>query len=189
MFSFRAFGRAALVALGLGLGLSAAHAAPYVLDPARSAIRFEIGAEGYPLTRGQFRQFSANLSVDFEHPARSKVSFRVQAASLDTGLPMLDSYVCSPAFLNTDKFASVSFDSTAVEKLDDRRVQVTGTLTLLGVSRTEVFVVDVDQSVGNGALGLRASGHIHRSDFGMTAGLPLISDDVAITVAAVADTK
>ncbi len=50
-------------------------------------------------------------------------------------------------------------------------------------------MVDVDQSTGKGALGLTARGHIHRSDFGMTAGLPLISDDVAITVAALADTQ
>ncbi|TDU00654.1 MULTISPECIES: YceI family protein [Azorhizobium] len=185
----RTAGRAVIAAAVLALAAGAVRAAPYVLDPARSAIRFEIGAEGYPLTRGQFRKFTSNLAVDFDHPARSKVSFKVEAASLDTGLPMLDSYVRSDAFLNTERFPAVSFESTAVEKLDDHRVQVTGILTLLGVSRPEVFVVDVDQSTGKGALGLTARGHIHRSDFGMTAGLPLISDDVAITVAALADTQ
>lgn len=175
-----------LALLGV-LGLaSAASAETFRLDPARTEIRFEVGAQGYPLTRGVFRQFTSNLAIDFDQPARSKVSFKVAAASLDTQVPALDAYVRGPVFLNTAQFPDITFTSNGVEKLDDHRVRVSGVLTLMGVSKAETFLVDVTRQTGLAALSLEAVGRIHRSDFGMIGGLPLVSDEVGITVATLA---
>lgn len=171
----------------LTLAAPGARAETYRIDPAHTQIRFEVGAQGYPVTKGVFRRFTSNLVVDFDTPSRSKVSFHVAAGSLETGTPVLDAYVRGPVFLDADRFPEVMFESAAVEKLDDHRVRVSGVLTLMGVSHAETFLVDVNRATGKASLSLSAEGRIHRSDFGMVAGLPLISDDVAITVATLAD--
>ncbi len=175
-----------LVLLGLAAATPRAQAETFRLDPARTEIRFEVGAQGYPVTRGVFRQFTSNLAIDFDQPARSKVSFNVAAASLDTQIPVLDEYVRGPVFLNTAQFPQITFVSSGVEKLDDHRVRVSGVLTMMGVSKTETFLVDVTRQSGLASLQLAAVGRIHRSDYGMTGGLPLVSDDVGITVATLA---
>ncbi len=175
-----------LALLGLLLGAPAARAETFRLDPARTEIRFEVGAQGYPVTRGVFRQFTSNLAIDFEQPARSKVSFKVAAASLDTQVPALDAYVRGPVFLNTAQFPEITFVSNGVEKLDDHRVRVSGLLTMMGVTKPESFLVDVTRQSGITALSLEAVGRIRRSDFGMLGGLPLVSDEVGITVATLA---
>lgn len=176
-----------LIAAFLFVAAPRAHAETYRVDPARTQITFEIGAKGYPVTRGVFRKFTSNLSIDLDRPARSAVMFKVASASLDTQSPALDAYVRSPVFLNADRFPDINFVSTAVEKLDDRTVRVTGNLTLLGVTHPETFTVQVDRGQGK-AFTFQAEGSIRRSEFGMIGGLPLVSDDVRIIVATRADT-
>lgn len=172
---------ALLVAL-LVATVSSAFAMPYRVDPAHTEIAFEIGAKGYPLTHGVFRSFTSQLTIDLDHPQRSSVRFNVASASLDTRAPALDAYVRGPAFLNADAHPDIRFTSTAVEKLDDHTVRVTGNLTMLGVTRTETFTVEVQRGPG-AAFAFRVEGAVKRSQYGMTAGLPLISDDVRIIVA------
>ncbi|MFC7398257.1 YceI family protein [Chelatococcus sp. GCM10030263] len=157
--------------------------ATFRIDPARTRIAFVIDAIGFPQTRGEFRQFMGRLLVDFDRPQRSRVTFEVSAASLDTKSPGLDDYIRSSAFLNVGQYPNISFSSVAVEKLDEQTVRVAGDLTMLGVTRPALFTVVVDRTAGRrGAIGFRAQGTIRRSQFGMISGQPLISDNVTITV-------
>lgn len=169
------------VALLIAATLSV-RAQSYKVDPAQTRIAFEIGAKGYPLTQGVFRRFTSRLAIDLDRPQRSSVRFTIAAASLDTRAPALDDYVRGPAFLNTDRHPDIHFVSTSVEKLDDRTVRVRGNLTLLGVTRPESVTVRVQRDPDR-SFGLRAEFQLRRSHFGMTAGLPLISDHVRIIVA------
>ncbi|MCB4771384.1 YceI family protein [Ancylobacter sp. Lp-2] len=159
---------------------------PYRIDPSQTQIAFEIGAKGYPLTHGVFRRFTSQLSIDPDRPQRSTVRFSVAAASLDTRSPALDTYVRGPAFLDSDRHPDIRFTSTSVEKLDDRSVRVTGNMTLLGTTRPESFTVEVKRDGGRG-FSFHAEFGVRRSLYGMTAGLPLVADDVRIIVAAHAD--
>lgn len=168
---------AAGVLLALG---GPASAATYRITPGETHIGFAIGARGYPLTRGEFHSFRASLAIDAAMPVRSQVSFEVAAASIDTHAPFLDDYVRGAGFLDTAHHPEIAFRSTAVRRLDDSAVEVTGALTLLGVTRPETFRVTVHPEEGGYAL--LAEGEIRRSDFGMTGGLPLVSDTVTITV-------
>ncbi|MFG1425207.1 YceI family protein [Roseixanthobacter glucoisosaccharinicivorans] len=172
--------------IGLLLCAAPAAAAPvsFAVDPSATRIGFEVGAKGYPVTKGMFRSFSADLDIDFDMPARSKVMFRVGSNSLDTQAPVLDDYVRGPGFLDSARYPDITFVSTRVRKLDDKTVEVVGNLTLLGVTREEAFDVNVAQHRAGSRDGFafQVVGAIHRSDFGMTGGLPLVSDDVRITV-------
>lgn len=174
--------RATLLAGAILMAGASAHAETWRVEPARTEIAFEVGAKGYPVTHGVFRNFASTLSIDFDRPQRSMVNFTVTAASLDTQTPVLDAYVTSPAFLNATQFPDIRFVSTAVRKLDEQSVEVTGNLTLLGVTHPETFTVQVARDAAS-AVTLHAEGQVRRSAYGMTAGLPLISDDVRIIVA------
>ncbi|WP_454918357.1 YceI family protein [Xanthobacter sediminis] len=176
------------LAVALAVAATPALAASYQTDPARTHVAFTIGAKGYPMTMGEFRSFKADLAIDGGVPARSRVSFDVAADSIDTHVALLDDYVRGAGFLDTARHPSISFRSTAVRRVDDQTVELTGDMTLLGVTRPETFRVRVTPTADS-AYTLVAEGEIRRSDFGMTAGLPLVSDTVTITVSTLASAR
>ena len=179
--------RASALVAGLS-ALASADAATsrsnWSVDPARTNIGFSIDAVGWPRTVGKFSRFDGKIAVDFDHPAKSRVTFRVQADSVDAGSDGFNDFVRSTALLNADAFPTIDFTSTSVEKTSDHSVRVSGDLTLLGV--THPLSVDVDvtkKSDGSRTrLGFTANTRIDRLDYGMSSGYPVISRDVFLTI-------
>ena len=155
----------------------------FSVDPSRTNVSFDIAAVGFPLTHGEFRSFKGEIVVDLEVPSRSSVSFTVNASSIDTRSSSLDNYIEGPAFLDARRYPTIRFVSTSVEKINEQTVQVTGQLTLLSTTRTARFNVSVDRSSeGRNRFGFSVRGNINRTNFGMTSGVPLISETVSIRV-------
>lgn len=162
------------------------------IDGVNTWIGFRIDAVGFPTTRGRFTRYAGDISIDFDRPARSFTRFTVESDSVDVGSPSYTDFVKSAALLNVAQYPTMSFDSTAVEKLDARTARVTGNLTLLGVTRPVALTVNVDADrpakgaanagAGGRAVAFSATGTIKRSDFGMIFGIPLIDDALEITV-------
>src|SRR5215472_16377374 len=73
----------------------AVSATSWKIDPARTRIAFAIDAVGYPRTAGEFRRFDGRISVDFDHPGRSRVAFHVQSQSVEVGSSSFDDYLRS----------------------------------------------------------------------------------------------
>ena len=163
----------------------AAAAANWRIDPTRTQIAFAIDAVGYPRTRGQFRQFTGRISLDFARPEKSAVSFHVQSQSVDAGSTSFDDYLRSDAFLNSSRFPSIDFVSSSVAKVDDHTVRVTGQLTLLGVTHPLTVDVAVKRESGGGVAFL-AKTDINRLEYGMNAGFPLVSRDVELVISSAA---
>jgi polyisoprenoid-binding protein YceI len=154
------------------------------IDEAHTVISFKIDAAGYPTTYGRFTRYTGRIALDLERPAKSSTTFTVASASVDFGSPPLNELVKSPVLLNADNFPTLSFSSTQVEKLDPRTARVTGNLTMLGVTRPIMLVVNVDGDASRKgrAVAFIATGTITRSEFGMIFGLPLINDTLELTV-------
>ncbi len=161
-----------------------AQAQGWRIDEAHTWIGFKIDAIGFPTTQGHFAHYSGRILIDFEHPAKSFTTFTVDSGSVDVGSSSFTDFVKSAALLNVEKFPTMSFASTQVEKLDPRTARVIGNLTMLGVSRPVVLIVNVepDPSGKGRAVAFVATGRIARSDFGMLFGVPLIDDTLEITV-------
>ena len=164
-----------------------AHAKPvqgWRIDEAQTSIGFVINAVGFPTTRGRFAHYRGQLLIDFDRPAKSYTTFTVDAASVDVGSAAFNDFVKSPALLNVERFPTLSFASTQVEKLDPHTARVSGNLTLLGVTKPVTLTVDVatNPAAGNRAVAFVAQGKILRSDYGMMFGIPLIDDALEITV-------
>jgi polyisoprenoid-binding protein YceI len=154
------------------------------IDETHTWIGFKIDAVGFPTTKGHFTHYRGRILIDFERPMKSFTSFTVDSASVDVGSPSYTDFVNSAVLLNAEKFPTMSFTSTRVEKLDPRTARVTGDLTMLGVTKpiTLTVNVDADPSAKGRAVAFVATGKILRSEFGMIFGMPLIDDSLEITV-------
>ena len=162
----------------------AASAANWKIDPARTHIAFAIDLVGYPRTHGEFQRFDGRISVDLEHPRKSKVAFSVQSGSVNVGSSSFGDYLRSAAFLDSARFPSIDFVSNSVEKIDDHTVRVSGDLTMLGVTKPLSVNVAVRRESHGGAtrLAFLAKTNIDRLDFGMNSGFPLVSRDVELVI-------
>jgi|SRR5271166_279466 len=174
---------AALAALALAQRTAPA-AANWRIDPARTEIAFAIEAVGFPRTEGRFRRFEGRISVDFDHPERSSVAFRVQSGSVDVGSLSFSDYVRSAAFLDAERHPSIDFVSSSVKRIGDSTVRVSGELTLLGVTKPLTVDVAVKPAVSKGGhrLDFHAETRIDRLEFGMNSGFPLVSRDVRLII-------
>lgn len=159
--------------------------AVWAINPARTQITFLIDAVGYPRTKGEFRDFKGDISVDFDHPGNSRVRFSVAAQSIDVGSSGFNDYLKTAAFLDAPRFPTIAFASTSVEKIDETHVAVVGDLTLLGVTKPLQVEVEVKRDPGGGKtrLGFTAHGAIDRLAFGLNSGYPAISRTIDLVVA------
>ncbi|MBV8103020.1 MAG: YceI family protein [Hyphomicrobiales bacterium] len=186
----RALGLCTLLALGAFSQTPAPVAARtnWTIDPARTQIAFAIDAVGYPRTEGHFRRFEGRISVDFERPEKSSVAFHVQSGSVDVGSASFSDYLRSAAFLDSDRYPSIDFVSTSVQRVNDHMVRVSGDLTLLGVTKPLSIDVAVTRDAGGGRqrLDFQAETRIDRLEFGMNSGYPLVSREVRLVISSAA---
>ena len=154
------------------------------IDEAQTSIGFTIDAVGFPTTHGRFAHYRGRLLIDFDRPAKSYTTFTVDAASVDVGSASFNEFVKSAVLLNVERFPTMSFASTQVEKVDAHTARVTGNLTLLGVTKPITLTADVatDPAAKGRVVAFVAKARIQRSDFGMMFGIPLIDDALEITV-------
>jgi polyisoprenoid-binding protein YceI len=177
--------RRALLGLALIAATDAAQArSSWKIDPSQTHVRFWVDAIGWPRTTGEFKSFEGRIYIDFDRPSRSRADFRVAAKSVDVNSATMDDYLRSEVFFNVARFPDMRFVSTSVEKRDEHLAQVTGDLTMLGVTRPISLDVEVARKLAgtNQRVGFKATGVINRLDFGMNAGYPLISDAIHLTV-------
>ncbi len=181
---------AAAVALSAAafLGTRDARSAPaettWAGDTVHSSVLFRIKHLGVSWTMGRFNDFTVSLkSAD---AGLSSVAFTVKTDSVDTGNAKRDQHVKSPDFFNAKQFGEITFRSTKVTGGDKDVAEVTGDLTLHGV--TKPLTVQVSKvGSGKGMKGEELAGYqtsftVKRSDFGMTNMVGPVGDEVALTV-------
>lgn len=184
---FRIFG--AVFAAVAFAGYAAAAPVNYQFDKGHADIVFSVNHLGYSYVTGRFREFDGELVLDRDDPKMSRVSATIYTYSVDTGLEARDKHLRTSDFFNVVKHPTMTFVSTSVKPnfRDKMQADVTGDLTLLGVSRPVVMKVtanklDPHPRTGKMTAGFTAVGLIKRSDFGMTFGVPGLGDEIKITI-------
>lgn len=173
-----------LTALILGLSINAVNAAEYAIDPAHTYPNFTINHLGFSTMYGRFNSTTGTMSLD-QAAKTGQVEVVIDAASVDTGHQKRDDHLRSPDFLNVAEFPNISFKSTSVKFDGDNLTEVTGDLTLLGVSKPVVLNVSsmncgVHPFTKQDVCGFDASASIKRSEFGITYGLEGIGDEMQL---------
>ncbi len=159
----------------------------YVLDPTHTNIVWHANHFGFSTPSGKFAKVEGTLSLDENKPENSAVKVTISTASISTGFDKFDEHLKSKDFFNIEKFPNATFESEKVEVLDKNNAKVSGKLTILGVSKPVTLDVRLNQ-IGNHPFskkktaGFSATTAIKRSDFGMTYGIPGVSDEVKISI-------
>lgn len=177
------------LAAALALTLAApAIAEPYTLDKSHTAITFQIDHLGFSMTHGRFAKFDADIDFDAEDPAKSSVSFTIDAPSIDTGWGKRDEHVRGPDFLNVEKHPEITFKSTTIEVTGDDTATMTGDLTINGKTQEEKFDVTL-RKMGPSPFGKKlmtagfmAETVIDRTDYGISYGAGAIGNEVPVRV-------
>jgi polyisoprenoid-binding protein YceI len=162
----------------------------YTLDPGHTEVIARWKHFGFSTPAALFCQVSGTLTYDAAQPERSRVEVTIPVAGLRTTVPRQDEHLRSAEFFDAAKFPDIHFQSTKVERgAAVGKLQVTGDLTVHGVSRPVVLDVTVNK-VGLHAMhnaqaaGFDATAHVNRSEFGIGAYVPAVSDRIDLRITA-----
>ncbi|MHC8509905.1 MAG: YceI family protein [Rhodospirillales bacterium] len=127
-----------------------AAAADYVIDfeGAHASINFRVQHLGYSWLTGRFDKFSGAFSFDAAKPEAASIAVDIDTASVSSNHARRDNHLRSPDFLDVKKYPKASFKSTSVKVTGAKTGQMTGDLTLHGV--TKPIVIDVE-FIGEGS--------------------------------------
>lgn len=177
---------AAVAALGFS---SPAHAdvEKYTLDKAHTQIFFAVDHLGFSTSRGKFVEFDGGFTFDTAEPAKSSIDVTIKPAGLNMDDAKWNEHLKSADFFDVEKFPTMTFKSTAIEVTGEHTANITGDLTMHGITKPVVLAVTHNKSgkhpFGDKYVsGFSAKGSVKRSDFGMVYGLPLVGDDVSIEI-------
>lgn len=180
----------ASLALLLAPALADAAATKYVVDPVHSNVTFTI-RHFVSNVQGRFTDFSGTILYDPENLEASSVEFTVEAASIDTHNDRRDNHLRSPDFFDVEKHPTLSFKSTRVARKDETTLEVTGNLTIRGVTREVTIPVQVlgfmDTPMGYRG-GFESHFTLDRTDYGvqwnraLEGGGAVLGNEVKISI-------
>lgn len=118
--------------------MPAVNAADYIIDNkgAHASINFKIKHLGYSWLTGRFDKFGGKFSYDPANVSASNIEVNIDTRSVNSNHAKRDKHLRSDDFLDVSEFANAKFVSTSITKKADGQLDVTGTLTLHGVSKT-----------------------------------------------------
>ena len=143
----------------------------YKFDPAHSKIAFQL-RHLLGTARGEFHKFSGTIDFDREHPDRSTVTAIIQVASIDTKIAKRDQHLRSADFFDAAKFPEITFRSRAVKRTGANSGDITGDLTMHGVTRPMTLHVKLASPITGESVPARTrwqvtTDPIHRKDFNL----------------------
>ncbi|MDI1301918.1 MAG: YceI family protein [bacterium] len=168
----------------------------YTIDPAHSFVHFSWSHVGFSNPMADFTQVNGTIMGNQTHPEKSSVSVTMPVKSLDTHVPLLNEHLIdSGDYFKSKEFPGVTFKSTGIKALDKKKktFQLLGELTVNGISKPVVLQATLNKAGPHpfyenaDAAGFNATTRLKRSAFGIDKFVPMVSDelDVTITVEAI----
>jgi polyisoprenoid-binding protein YceI len=163
----------------------------YTVDKNHSDVSFQV-RHWTSKVRGRFTDFSGTIEADTAKPEASSVVFTIKSSSIDTNNADRDNHLRSADFFDAAKNPEITFKSSKIVPAGKDKFDVTGTLTLRGVSKEVTIPVTYLGSMKTGnseVAGFELSTRVNRKDYGINwnktldAGGIMLSDEVDITIA------
>ncbi|WP_223595537.1 YceI family protein [Neobacillus bataviensis] len=164
----------------------------WALDAAHSSVDFSVRHMMIANVKGSFNSFNATIEADPTDLTTASIEFAIETSSVDTRNQDRDGHLVSADFFDAPNHPNMTFKATNIEKTDDGEYNVTGDLTLRGVTKQETFAVTFEGTGkdpwGNEKAGFSATGSINRSDYGLVwnaaleTGGVLVGDKVKINL-------
>ncbi|MEX0593650.1 MAG: YceI family protein [Balneolaceae bacterium] len=170
------------------LPLSAIAQNTWVEDPAHSKLGFTVTHFGIADVPGHFGEYDVIITATEEDFSDAQVELTVQTESIDTRVGDRDDHLRSPDFFDVETYPTMTFKSTGIRKAAENAYDLTGNLTLNGVTKTVTVALLYRGTIENPMLdgaptaGIQIIGTIDRSEFNLGNGFPppMISNDVRI---------
>ncbi len=163
-------------------------AGTYAVDPGHTQVGWRVSHMGFSNYAGGFSDVSGTLELQPKNPAAAKLSVKIPVASVTTTSAKLTDELKGDQWLDAAKFPDMTFVSTKVVPAGKDHAKVTGDLTLHGVTKPVTLDVTL---IGAGVnplskkytVGFEATGTLKRSEFGVKTYVPLIGDELHLTIA------
>lgn len=162
----------------------------YTLDPSHSRIGFVARHAMIAKVRGAFNEVSGTATIDGANPSASSLEVTIQAGSVDTRDANRDGHLTSPDFFDVATYPTITFVATGFEVSGDDTVEVTGDLTIKGVTNPVTVPFEFGGAAtdpfGNHRVGFEGQVTVNRKDWGLTwnaaleTGGVLVSDKVTL---------
>ena len=187
----------AVLALALALvwcGAPAAEAATYTFSKDYTSVRFSWSHLGLSRQSARVMDITGTVEFDPADPEASRVDVLMNASSLSSGVRAFDDLLRSVEYFDAQRHPTIRFRSTSARKMSDRTGELTGDLTVMGVTKPVTLYVVWNFS-GEHPLaavnpnykdiyvaGFSATGVLRRSDWGLSRAVPLVSDEIELTI-------
>lgn len=185
----RSFCAAALLALPFGVSadLSEVPSGKYTLDSSHGYITFTYNHLGFSNPRVGFNRFDTELTLDSSDPENSAVEVTIDASSIDSRVADFNDHLNGSDFFNTAEYPTITFKSTKVEATGENTFDVTGDLTILGTTKPVTLAATINKAANHPmrnvpTVGLSASAKLMRSEWGLGAYVPAVSDEVELSI-------
>jgi polyisoprenoid-binding protein YceI len=164
-----------------------AQGSTWQIDPAHANAQFSVRHLGISNVQGEFTNVTGTVQLDEQDITKSSVNATIDMNSVNTRNDNRDKDLKSSGFFDTAKYPTMTFQSTKITRQGDGRLQMTGNLTLHGVTKEVSFDVQgptesIKDPWNNNRRGASATAKIKRADFGVTKDAGLVGDDIAITL-------
>jgi polyisoprenoid-binding protein YceI len=172
------------LAISLIAGLNAQ--TTWKCDPAHSSLRFKTTHMGLVEVWGRFAKYETNFTQKTVGNDLTASNFTLEADvnSVDTEMPDRDKHLKSADFLDAEKFPQLIFASKSFKKKKGNSYELTGTLTLKGVTKPVTIQVKAGKLVtglqGEKRIGFSGQTSINRKEFGVNFNAPMDNGDVLI---------
>ena len=163
----------------------------WTADTAHSTIGFSVKHLGIATVRGSFGEFEGTLEIG-DDLSSAKVKGSAKVDSIDTSEPQRDAHLKSADFFDAENHPELTFESTSVREIDGETFEITGDLTMHGVTKPVTLKAEVQGTEtdpwGNERVGLEITGKLERSDWNMKfnqalgSGNLMVSDTVKLAL-------
>ena len=157
----------------------------YALDATHTRLGFTARHAMVTKVRGQFEVFDGTANLDFNDPSKSSATVSFDIDSIKTGQAQRDEHLRTNDFFDAPSFPKGSFVSTAAKKIDDQTFELTGDLTLKGVTNpvtiTFEYTGTATDPYNNVRAGFEGKATINRKDWGITYNAALETGGVLIS--------
>lgn len=159
--------------------------AKWAVDKAHSHIGFEVKHMMVSKVKGSFDSYEANIEADdLTDLTTATIEFKIDVDSIDTRNEDRDNHLKSDEFFDVEKYPTIEFKSTNIKKEDDDEYEVTGDLTIKGITKQVTFDVEYGGKGKNpwgvDVYGFEAEAKIDREQFGLTWNAPLETGGVLV---------
>lgn len=162
------------------------------LDNSHSEVKFTVQHLVISEVTGNFKKFAGDITASKEDFSDLNVNFTIDATSINTDNERRDQHLRGDDFFSTEKFPEIKFVGKSFKKIEGKKYQLTGDMTIRDVTKTVtldvVFNGTIKDPWGNTKAGFKIIGSINRFDYGLKwnnateAGGLVVGQDVAFTV-------